>query len=113
MAPEGWCLAKSCLRNPRASRIAIASASPIASSAVVLAVGASIGSPGTPGIGIVILSMLLGTIGIPASGIALTIGVDRILDMCRTSVNVTGDLIACTVLDKSNGGIPDRKGIEE
>ena len=66
---------------------------------VVLAVGASIGSPGTPGIGIVILSMLLGTIGIPASGIALIIGVDRILDMCRTSVNVTGDLIACTVLD--------------
>jgi len=74
---------------------------------VVLAVGASIGSPGTPGIGIVILSMLLGTIGIPASGIALIIGVDRILDMCRTSVNVTGDLIACTVLDngeKSGAG---------
>ncbi len=66
---------------------------------VVLAVGASIGSPGTPGIGIVILAMLLGTVGIPASGIALIIGVDRILDMCRTAVNVTGDLIACTVLD--------------
>ncbi len=76
---------------------------------VVLAVGASIGSPGTPGIGIVILSMLLGTIGIPASGIALIIGVDRILDMCRTSVNVTGDLIACTLLDNSNGRIPDRQ----
>lgn len=58
---------------------------------VVLAVGASIGSPGTPGI------------GIPASGIALIIGVDRILDMCRTAVNVTGDLIACTVLDAASG----------
>ena len=67
---------------------------------VVLAVGASIGSPGTPGVGIVILSMILGSIGIPASGIALIIGVDRILDMCRTTVNVAGDLIACTVLDR-------------
>jgi Na+/H+-dicarboxylate symporter len=66
---------------------------------VALAVGASIGSPGTPGVGIVILSMLLGTIGIPANGIALIIGVDRILDMCRTAVNVTGDLIGCTILD--------------
>jgi Na+/H+-dicarboxylate symporter len=67
---------------------------------VFLAVGASIGSPGTPGIGIVILSMLLGSVGIPAAGIALIIGVDRILDMCRTTVNVTGDLVAATVLDR-------------
>ncbi len=74
---------------------------------VVLAVGASIGSPGTPGIGIVILSMLLGTIGIPASGIALIIGVDRILDMCRTSVNVTGDLIACTMLDNGESTVAE------
>ncbi|MDQ2069603.1 dicarboxylate/amino acid:cation symporter [Natronospira bacteriovora] len=66
---------------------------------VFLAVGASIGSPGTPGIGIVILAMLLGSVGIPASGIALIIGVDRILDMCRTTVNVTGDLVAASVLD--------------
>ncbi len=64
----------------------------------VLAIGASIGSPGTPGIGIVILAMLLGTIGIPAAGIALIIGVDRILDMSRTMINVTGDLVACRVL---------------
>jgi len=64
----------------------------------VLAIGASIGSPGTPGIGIVILAMLLGTIGIPAAGIALIIGVDRILDMSRTMVNVTGDLVACSVV---------------
>src|SRR5690606_20150660 len=61
---------------------------------VVLAVGASIGSPGTPGIGIVILSMMLVSVGIPAEGIALIIGVDRILDMCRTTLNVTGDLVA-------------------
>ena len=67
---------------------------------VVLAVGASIGSPGTPGIGIVILSMLLGSIGIPAEGIALIIGVDRILDMSRTTLNVTGDLVAACVVDE-------------
>jgi Na+/H+-dicarboxylate symporter len=67
---------------------------------VVLAVGASIGSPGTPGIGIVILAMLLGTVGIPAEGIALIIGVDRILDMSRTTLNVTGDLVAAAVIDQ-------------
>ncbi|MES1943510.1 sodium:dicarboxylate symporter [Salinisphaera sp. PC39] len=67
---------------------------------VSLAVGASIGSPGTPGVGIVILSMLLGSVGIPAAGLALVVGVDRILDMCRTTVNVTGDLIAASLLDR-------------
>jgi Na+/H+-dicarboxylate symporter len=67
---------------------------------VVLAVGASIGSPGTPGIGIVILSMMLGTVGIPAEGIALIIGVDRILDMSRTTLNVAGDLVAASVIDQ-------------
>ena len=66
---------------------------------VVLAVGASIGSPGTPGIGIVILSMLLGSAGIPAEGLALIIGVDRILDMSRTTLNVAGDLVAACVID--------------
>jgi Na+/H+-dicarboxylate symporter len=67
---------------------------------VVLAVGASIGSPGTPGVGIVILAMMLGTLGIPAEGIALIIGVDRILDMSRTTLNVAGDLVAASVIDR-------------
>ncbi|MEZ5707100.1 MAG: dicarboxylate/amino acid:cation symporter [Burkholderiaceae bacterium] len=67
---------------------------------VVLAVGASIGSPGTPGVGIVILAMMLGTLGIPAEGIALIIGVDRILDMSRTTLNVAGDLVAASVIDQ-------------
>ena len=62
-------------------------------------VGASIGSPSTPGVGIVILATILTDIGVPASGIALIIGVDRILDMCRTSINVSGDLTACTVMN--------------
>ena len=67
---------------------------------VVVAVGASIGSPATPGVGIVILSMVLGTVGIPPSGIALLMGVDRILDMSRTSLNVAGEVVACLVMDK-------------
>jgi Na+/H+-dicarboxylate symporter len=63
-------------------------------------VGASIGSPSTPGVGIVILATILAGIGVPASGIALIIGVDRILDMSRTSINVTGDLAACVVMER-------------
>ena len=67
---------------------------------IVTTVGASIGSPGTPGVGIAILASIAAGIGIPGEGIALVIGVDRILDMCRTTVNVTGDLTACVVMDR-------------
>jgi Na+/H+-dicarboxylate symporter len=67
---------------------------------VVTAVGASIGSPGTPGVGIVILAMVLETVGIPAAGIALILGVDRILDMSRTAVNVCGDLVAAKLMNQ-------------
>ncbi|MDW7739317.1 MAG: dicarboxylate/amino acid:cation symporter [Bacillota bacterium] len=67
---------------------------------LVTTVGASIGSPATPGVGIVILAMVLNSVGIPAAGIALIVGVDRILDMSRTVVNVTGDLAACIVMDR-------------
>ena len=63
-------------------------------------VGASIGTPSTPGVGIVILATILQSIGVPATGIALILGVDRILDMCRTTVNVSGDLTACVVMDR-------------
>ena len=71
---------------------------------VLTAVGASIGSPATPGVGIVILAMVLDSVGIPTAGIALIMGVDRILDMCRTAVNVCGDLVACVLMDR---WIPD------
>ena len=64
------------------------------------ALAASIGAPSAPGSGIVILSTILVTAGIPAVGIVLILGVDRILDMTRTMVNVTGDLTACLVFDK-------------
>lgn len=67
---------------------------------VVTAVAASIGSPATPGVGIVILATVLSSAGVPAAGIALILGVDRLLDMSRTALNVTGDLTACLVLDR-------------
>ncbi len=67
---------------------------------VVTVVAASIGAPAAPGVGIVILSGVLASVGIPASGVALLMGVDRLLDMARTSVNVTGDLTASLVLDR-------------
>ncbi len=67
---------------------------------VVTAVGASIGSPGTPGVGIVILAMVLETAGIPSAGVVLIMGVDRILDMSRTAVNVCGDLVAARLMNR-------------
>lgn len=67
---------------------------------VLTIVGASIGTPSTPGVGIAILAVILGSMGIPLIGIALILGVDRILDMSRTAVNVTGDLTASTLMNK-------------
>jgi len=67
---------------------------------VTMAIAASVGSPATPGAGIVILSMVLEGVGIPAAGVALLLGVDRILDMCRTAINVLGDVVMCCVTDR-------------
>jgi Na+/H+-dicarboxylate symporter len=67
---------------------------------VITTVGASIGTPSTPGVGIVILATILQGVGVSPSGIALIIGVDRILDMSRTTVNVTGDLVASVVMNR-------------
>lgn len=71
---------------------------------MVMAVAASIGTPSIPGVGIVVLAMILSSVGIPTSGIALIMGVDRILDMSRTAVNVAGDLVTCKVMDRWIGG---------
>jgi Na+/H+-dicarboxylate symporter len=65
-----------------------------------ITVVSSIGAPSIPGVGIVILATILETVGIPGAGIALILGVDRILDMCRTTVNITGDLTACVYFNK-------------
>jgi len=61
---------------------------------------ASIGTPAVPGAGVIVLSTILITVGIPPVGILLLISVDRILDMIRTMVNVTGDLTASCVFDR-------------
>jgi Na+/H+-dicarboxylate symporter len=82
---------------------------------VVTAVSASIGSPATPGAGIVILAMVLEGVGIPTAGLALILGVDRILDMSRTAINVTGDLTACVVLHRwtrEERPVPEPSGAE-
>lgn len=70
---------------------------------VIVAVGAAIGTPSTPGVGIVILAMVLNSVGIPPAGIALIMGVDRILDMSRTAINVAGDLVACLLMERLQG----------
>ena len=69
----------------------------------ITTVGASIGTPSTPGVGIVILATILQSIGVPLEGIALILGVDRILDMCRTTINVTGDLTASLFIKRVLG----------
>lgn len=70
---------------------------------IVTAVGASIGTPATPGVGIVVLAMVLTTVGVPPSGIALIMGVDRILDVSRTAINVCGDLGAAVLMERWSG----------
>ncbi|MCZ8154870.1 MAG: dicarboxylate/amino acid:cation symporter [Leptospira sp.] len=67
---------------------------------VLSVTGASIGTAATPGVGIVILASILQTFQIPVEGIALIFGVDRFLDMCRTSVNLSGDLVASVIIDR-------------
>lgn len=79
---------------------------------VTMAIAASVGSPATPGAGIVILSMVLEGVGIPAAGVALLLGVDRVLDMCRTAINVMGDLVMCLAANRWVGELPaaEREG---
>jgi Na+/H+-dicarboxylate symporter len=60
----------------------------------------SIGTPGIPGGSFVILTVVLASVGIPPEGLALIIGVDRPLDMLRTAVNVTGDVMVAAIVDK-------------
>ena len=70
---------------------------------VLTAVLASIGTAAVPGAGVIMLVVILEAIGVPAAGIALILGVDRILDMCRTVTNVTGDAAVAVVVAASEG----------
>ncbi|MBA1146908.1 dicarboxylate/amino acid:cation symporter [Ectothiorhodospiraceae bacterium WFHF3C12] len=64
------------------------------------AVGASLGTPAVPGVGIIMLATVLNAAGIPLAGLALIIGLDQVLERFRTSLNITGDLVGATVLDR-------------
>ncbi len=68
---------------------------------ILTATLASIGTAGVPGVGLIMLSMVLTQVGLPVEGVALIIGVDRLLDMLRTAVNVTGDSMVSTLIGKS------------
>ncbi len=68
---------------------------------ILTATLASIGTAGVPGVGLIMLALVLQQVGLPVEGIALIIGVDRLLDMMRTSVNVTGDAAVSAVVARS------------
>jgi len=68
---------------------------------ILTATLASIGTAGVPGVGLIMLSMVLIQVGLPVEAIGLIIGVDRLLDMMRTAVNVTGDAMVTLLIAKS------------
>ena len=70
---------------------------------VLTATLASVGTAAVPGVGLVMLVMVLNQVGLPVEGIGLIIGVDRLLDMTRTATNVTGDAMVTTVVASSEG----------
>ncbi|OWU82111.1 sodium:dicarboxylate symporter [Phaeobacter sp. 22II1-1F12B] len=72
---------------------------------IAMAVLASIGTAGVPGVGLVMLTMVLGQVGLPIEGIALILGVDRLMDMIRTAVNITGDAVVSTIVAKGENKI--------
>ena len=72
---------------------------------ILTATLASIGTAGVPGVGMIMLAMVLQQVGLPVEGIALIMGVDRLLDMVRTAVNVTGDSAVTCIVAKSENAL--------
>ena len=72
-----------------------------------MAVLASIGTAGVPGVGLIMLAMVFKQVGLPVEGIGLIMGVDRLLDMMRTAVNVTGDAAITSIVAKSEGSLDE------
>ena len=70
---------------------------------VITALLASIGAAGIPSAGLVMISIILNAIGLPLEGVGLILAVDRILDMCRTTVNVFSDSCGAVVIARSEG----------
>ena len=79
---------------------------------VLTAVLASIGTAGVPGSGMIMLAMVLQSVGLPVEGIALVAGVDRILDMMRTTVNITGDQSCAVCVDAMERRKAERKAVK-
>ena len=69
---------------------------------VLTAVISSIGTAGVPGVSLVTLAIIFDAVGLPMEGIAIIFGIDRILDMVRTTVNVTGDLTVAAAVDEDS-----------
>ena len=67
---------------------------------VITAVLASIGTAGVPGVGLIMLAMVLTSVNLPVEGIGLILGIDRLLDMARTSINITGDAACAVMIDQ-------------
>ncbi|REG83762.1 dicarboxylate/amino acid:cation symporter [Marinomonas pollencensis] len=74
---------------------------------ILMAVLASIGTAGVPGVGLIMLSMVFAQVGLPIEGIGLILGVDRLLDMIRTAVNISGDAVVSAVVAKSEGQLDE------
>jgi DAACS family dicarboxylate/amino acid:cation (Na+ or H+) symporter len=74
---------------------------------ILTAVLASIGTAAVPGAGLIMLAMVLGQVGLPVEGIGLIIGIDRLLDMLRTAVNVTGDAAVTCFIARSEGALDE------
>ncbi|PYP72908.1 MAG: dicarboxylate/amino acid:cation symporter [Gemmatimonadetes bacterium] len=70
---------------------------------LILSVITAVGAAGVPGGSLPLLMVVLATVGVPAEGIAIILGVDRILDMCRTTINVCGDLTAAVYVARAEG----------
>jgi len=70
---------------------------------IMMAILASIGTAGVPGVGLIMLSMVFTQVGLPVEGIAIILGVDRLLDMLRTIINVSGDATVSAIVAKSEG----------
>lgn len=80
---------------------------------ILTATLASIGTAGVPGVGLIMLAMVLGQVGLPVEGIALIIGVDRLLDMTRTAVNITGDSMVTVIVGKSENQFDEKVFYDE
>ncbi|CAK2485672.1 dicarboxylate/amino acid:cation symporter [Vibrio crassostreae] len=76
---------------------------------ILTATLASVGTAGVPGVGLVMLAMVLNQVGLPLEGIALIMGVDRLLDMIRTAVNITGDSAVTIIVAKSEGALDESR----